>query len=130
MSEETSKALRAKELTKVTISLLNICNKFGVSLVCTFDAFCGYCEEAEKKGIENYSLYHWTKSVIDDPVKKSKHIRSFAFYRGPDQIYEKELALNLHYASKRLLEKELIEDLTLIDNDPMKNPQPPNNGNI
>ena len=130
VSVKTSQALRAKEHNVVTKSILSISQKFDVSPVCTFDAFCEYCKEAEENGIENYSLYHWTKSVIDDPDKKSKHIKSFAFYKSRDQIYEKELALNLHYALKRLLEKELIEDLTLIGNDPKKNPQPPNIDNI
>ncbi len=130
VSEETAEAIRAKELTIVTKSLLNICDQFGTSLVCTFDAFCGYCEEAEKNGIEKYSLYYWTKSVINDPVKKSKHLKSFAFYRGRDQTYDRELALNLHFELKRLLEQEWIEDLNLIDNDPKNNPQPPRDDKI
>ena len=65
-----------------------------MSLVCTFEAFKEYCDEAEQNGIEKYGLYHWTKSTIEDPLKKSKHLKSFAFYLGNDQIYEKEYCLS------------------------------------
>ena len=64
-----------------------------MTIVNTFDAFKDYCDEAEENGIEKYSLYHWTKSTIEDPEKKAKHLKGFAFYKGEaDQIYEKELA--------------------------------------
>ena len=48
--------------------------------------------EAEQNGIDGYGLYHWTKATIEDPLKKAKHLKSFAFYLGEDQIYPKELA--------------------------------------
>ena len=33
--------------------------------VCTLDGFLDYVKEAEKNDIEEYPLYHWTKSVVD-----------------------------------------------------------------
>lgn len=48
-------------------------------LVCTYDAFSAYCAEAEENGINEYELYYWTKATIDNPEKKAKHIKSYAF---------------------------------------------------
>ena len=125
VSEEVSKALRTEECTLVTKSILSISYKFGVLPVCTFDAFCGYCKESEENGIEKYPLYHWTKSVIDNPEKRTKHLKSFAFYKGLEQVYKKPFAEELYFELKSLLESHLIEDLHLIDNNPKNNPQPP-----
>ena len=106
-------------------NLDEISNDDGMSLVCTYDAFKGYCDEAEENGIEEYALYEWTKATIENPEKKAKHLKSFAFYRGFEQIYEKELALSLE---KKLLNLGLSEDLLevkVIDSNPANNPQPP-----
>ena len=125
VSEKTSQALRAKENNAVTKSILSISQKFDVSPVCTFDAFCEYCKEAEENGIENYSLYHWTKSIISSLDKRDKHLKSFAFYKDLNQVYKKEFADALYSKLKDLLEEGLIEELNLIDNNPKNNPQPP-----
>ena len=125
VSEKTSQALRARKHSEVTKSILSISQKFDVSPVCTFDAFCEYCKEAEENGIENYSLYHWTKSIITNLDKRDKHLKSFAFYKGLDQVYKKEIADALYSELKELLEEGLIEELNLIDNNPKNNPQPP-----
>jgi len=125
VSEKTSQALRAKENNAVTKSILSISQKFDVSPVCTFDAFCEYCKEAEENRIENYSLYHWTKSIISNLDKRDKHLKSFAFYKDLNQVYKKEFADALYSELKDLLEEGLIEELNLIDNNPKNNPQPP-----
>ena len=125
VSEKTSQALRAKEDNAVTKSILSISQKFDVSPVCMFDAVCEYCKEAEENGIEKYSLYHWTKSIITNLDKRDKHLKSFAFYKGLDQVYKKEIADALYSELKELLEEGLIEELNLIDNNPKNNPQPP-----
>ena len=95
-----------------------------MSLVCTFEAFKEYCDEAEQNGTEKYGLYHWTKSTIEDPLKKSKHLKSFAFYLGNDQIYEKELATGIQSHLKEIDDQELLE-INLLDSNPANNPQPP-----
>lgn len=125
VSEKTSQALRSKEDNAATKSILTISQKFDVSPVCTFDAFCEYCKEAEENEIEKYFLYNWTKSIISNLDKRDKHLKSFAFYKGLDQVYKKEIADALYSELKKLLEEGLIEDLNLIDNNPKNNPQPP-----
>ena len=125
VSERLSESLRSGNHTGLASSLIEISNDHGMSLVCTYDAFKGYCDEAEQNGIEEYALYDWTKATIENPEKKAKHLKSFAFYRGFEQIYEKELALSLE---KKLLNLGLSEDLLevkVIDSNPANNPQPP-----
>ena len=94
-------------------------------LVCTFDAFADYCEEAERVGIEKYELYHWTKSTIDNPEKKAKHLKSFAFYQGNNQVYSKKLACTIEQCLKELESHDDIVEINLIDSNPKNNPQPP-----
>ena len=125
VSERLSESLRSGRHTDLANDLDKISNDHGMSLVCTYDAFKGYCDEAEEHGIEGYALYDWTKATIENPEKKAKHLKSFAFYRGFEQIYEKELALSLE---EKLLNLGLSEDLLevkVIDSNPANNPQPP-----
>ena len=125
VSERLSESLRSGNHTDLANNLDRISNDHGMSLVCTYDAFKGYCDEAEENGIDEYALYDWTKATIENPDKKAKHLKSFAFYRGFEQIYEKELALLLE---KELLNLGLNEDLLeikVIDSNPANNPQPP-----
>ena len=125
VSERLSESLRNGSYTDLANNLEGISNDHGMSLVCTYDAFKGYCDEAEENGIEEYALYDWTKATIENPKKKAKHLKSFAFYKGFDQIYEKELALALE---ERLLDLGLGDDLLevkVIDSNPANNPQPP-----
>ena len=93
--------------------------------VCTLDGFLDYVKEAEKNDIEEYPLYHWTKSVVDDPQKKIKHSKSFAFYFGDEQIYEKQRAQSLYNDLLELNDENKIEEVKIIDSDPRNNPQPP-----
>ncbi len=93
--------------------------------VCTLDGFLDYVKEAEKNDIEEYPLYHWTKSVVDDPQKKIKHSKSFAFYFGDEQIYEKQRAQSLYNDMLELNDENKIEEIKIIDSNPRNNPQPP-----
>ena len=65
-----SEDLRGASESETARQVLSALDRFDARLACVFDEFCGYCAEAEKNGIENYPLYHWTKSVIDDPKKQ------------------------------------------------------------
>ena len=125
-SERLSRTLRTDDTSSLADKLRAISHSHGMTIVNTFDAFKGYCDEAEENGIEKYSLYHWTKSTIDDPEKKAKHLKGFAFYKGEaDQIYEKELAESLFANLEEIgLNDDLIE-IKLIDSNPANNPQPP-----
>ena len=125
VNDVLSKNLRTNEPTKTAENILAIAKKHGTRPVCTYDAFCDYCSEAEANDIEKYSLYDWTKQTIENPRKKEKHIKSFAFYKDNDQVYDKVLAVALHEDLLPLKNNGLIEELTLIDSNPKNNPQPP-----
>lgn len=125
-SERLSRTLRSEDTSSLADRLRAISQSHGMTIVNTFDAFKEYCDEAEGNGIEKYSLYHWTKSTIEDPEKKAKHLKGFAFYKGEaDQIYEKELALSLVSSLEEVGISEDLLEIKLIDSNPANNPQPP-----
>ena len=125
VSERLSESLRSGRHTDLANNLNDISKDHGMSLVCTYDGFKEYCDEAEENGIEEYALYDWTKATIENPEKKAKHLKSFAFYRGFEQIYEKEVALSLEENLEKLgISDELLE-IKVIDSNPANNPQPP-----
>ena len=125
VSESLSESLRSGKHSGLAGKLDEISSRHGMSLVCTYDAFKGYCDEAEENGVEEYALYEWTKSTIENPEKKAKHLKSFAFYRGFEQIYEKELALSLEESLKKVGMSEDLLEIKVIDSNPANNPQPP-----
>jgi hypothetical protein len=124
VSENISNDLRDMCQRNLSKKLKQIAKTHQMELVCTYDAFEAYCVEAEQNGIDGYGLYHWTKATIEDPIKKAKHLKSFAFYLGEDQIYSRELANSVQNQLKETNEKELLE-INLIDSNPANNPQPP-----
>ena len=125
-SERLSQTLRNEDTFSLADKLRAISHSHGMTIVNTFDAFKEYCDEAEENGIEKYSLYHWTKSTIEDPEKKAKHLNGFAFYKADaDQIYEKELALSLVSSLEEVGISDDLLEIKLIDSNPANNPQPP-----
>ena len=90
-SEVMSADLRGARAMGLSQAVLKIAEQNGMQLVCTFDAFREYCEEAERNDISQYHLYDWTKATIENPEKKVKHLKSFAFYLGNEQVYSKPL---------------------------------------
>ena len=125
VSESLSESLRSGKHSGLAGKLDEISSRHGMSLVCTYDAFKGYCDEAEENGVEEYALYEWTKSTIENPEKKAKHLKSFAFYRGFEQIYERELALSLEESLQKVGMSEDLLEIKVIDSNPANNPQPP-----
>tara|TARA_B100000161_G_scaffold235761_1_gene185300 strand:- start:40 stop:462 length:423 start_codon:yes stop_codon:yes gene_type:complete len=125
VSEQLSKDLRGVNSSSLAKEINKIASDNGSKLVCTFDAFAEYCEEAEREGIEQYELYQWTKSTIDNPEKKAKHLKSFAFYEGDNQVYRKELAYSIQQCLKDLDSGNDIVEINMIDSNPANNPQPP-----
>ena len=125
VSEKLSEDLRSVNNLGLSKEINKIASENNSRLVCTFDAFAEYCEEAEREGIEQYELYHWTKSTIDNPEKKAKHLKSFAFYEGDNQIYSKELARSIERRLKDLDSGIDIIEINMIDSNPANNPQPP-----
>ena len=75
VSEKLSQDIRGAQELELSQAINKIADENGSRIVCTFDAFAEYCEEAEDNGIEHYELYHWTKSTIENPEKKSKHLK-------------------------------------------------------
>ena len=125
VSDKLSEDLRGMHELELSQAINRIAYENGSRVVCTFDAFAEYCEEAEKNGIEHYELYHWTKSTIENPEKKSKHLKSFAFYEGDNQVYNKELAVSIQQSLETLDSGNDILEINLIDSNPANNPQPP-----
>ena len=125
VSDKLSDDLRGTQELELSQAINGIANENGSRIVCTFDAFAEYCEEAEKNGTEHYELYDWTKSTIENPEKKSKHLKSFAFYEGDNQVYKKELAISIQQSLERLDSGNDILEINLIDSNPANNPQPP-----
>ena len=79
VSEKLSEDLRSINNLELSKEINKIASENNSRLVCTFDAFAEYCEEAEREGIEQYELYNWTKSTIDNPEKKGKAFKVFCF---------------------------------------------------
>ena len=72
--------------------IADVLRRHDAKATCQYDAFAGYCAEAEREGIEQYPLYAWTKATIEDPAKKAKYLKSFTIYVGGEQVYPKEVA--------------------------------------
>ena len=125
VSEKLSQDLRGVQELELSQAIKKIADKNRTRIVCTFDAFAEYCKEAEINGIEHYELYHWTKSTIENPEKKSKHLKSFAFYEGDNQVYNKALAVSIKQNLEDLDSGNDIIEINLIDSNPANNPQPP-----
>ena len=119
-----SEDLRGASESETAREVLSALVGFDARLACVFDEFCGYCAEAERNGIENYPLYHWTKSVIDDPNKQEKHQRSFTIYMGAEGVYPVTAAQDLIAALEDIAKGKDIH-VQMVDTDPAKNPQPP-----
>ena len=125
-SDRLSQTLRCGGSSNLADKLTAISHSHGMTIVNTYDAFKKYCEEAEENGVDKYSLYHWTKSTIEDSEKKAKHLKGFAFYKGEaDQIYEKDLAESLVASLEEIGISEDLIEIKLIDSNPANNPQPP-----
>ena len=106
-------------------SLRRILAAHDAELICQYDAFAGYCAEAEARGVEHYPLYAWTKAVIDDPAKKAKYLKSFSIHVGGAEVYAKESADALEAALTPLVGAGTVTRLAKHDTDPANSPQMP-----
>ena len=105
--------------------LARILETHNTVLKCQYDAFADYVAEAEAHGPENYPLYAWTKSTIEDPVKKDKYLKSFTFYVAGQEVYPKHQADPLVEDLRPLAGGPVIANLKIYDTNPANNPQPP-----
>merc|ERR1711991_532132 len=117
--------LRSESNLDISKKINKIARKHQTRPVCTLDGFLDYLKEAEKNDVRDYPLYDWTKSVVQDPDKQIKHSKSFAFYFGDEQIYEKERAVSLYNDLVEFNDENKIEEIKIIDSNPRNNPQPP-----
>ena len=129
LPQDLADDLRYDGKSDLSQEINKIARKHETRPVCTLDGFLDYVKEAEKNGTNDYPLYHWTKSVVEDPQKQKKHSKSFAFYLGDEQIYEKKRAESLYNDLSKLNNDNKIEEIKIIDSNPRNNPQPPMNGN-
>ena len=120
-----SSNLRKNKPSGLARQIKSLARKHGTTIVCTYDAFVDYCREAESNSVEDYPLYAWTKQTIENPEKKQKHLKSFAFYRNNDQVYERALAETIYSELLPLADNGTIDEVKLIDSNPANNPQPP-----
>ena len=93
-----------------------------------FDAFSEYVAAAERRGIEGYPLYGWTKATIQNPTKKEKYLKSFTLYVDDQEVYAKEIADSLEFDLQPIAASGLITRISKYDTNPENNPQPPQRG--
>lgn len=91
----------------------------------TYDAFVNYVAEAERHGVDRYPLYKWTKATIEDPIKRAKHLTSFAVYVDGEEVYDVANADALEADLRLLQENGLIVSVSKHDTNPESNPQAP-----
>ena len=125
LADDAAAAARAGAVHPGLGALRQILAANDARLVCQFDAFAGYCAEAEARGIEHYPLYAWTKAVIADPTKKAKYLKSFSIHVGGAEVYAKDRADALEAALTPLVGAGVVTRLAKHDTDPANNPQMP-----
>ena len=105
--------------------IVAILRRHDAKAVCQYDAFAGYCAEAEREGVAEYPLYDWTKATIEDPAKKAKYLKSFTLYVDGSQVYPGPQADALEAELQPLVGGGVIVKLHKYDTNPANNPQPP-----
>ena len=102
--------------------LRDILAAHNARLICQYDAFAGYCAEAEEHGIEHYPLYAWTKAVIADPAKQAKYVKSFSIHVGGAEVYDEDTADALEAALTPLVGAGAVTRLAKHDTNPANSP--------
>src|SRR6266516_938646 len=125
LGDEFAELARRNPHDPAISSLTAILITHRATMKCQFDAFADYVAEAEKLGPENYPLYEWTKATIENPAKKSKHVKSFALYVNGNEVYAKEIADALESDLQPMVGRELITRMSRHSTNPADNPQPP-----
>ncbi len=123
LAEGAAEAARADAEHPGLGPLRRILAAHDAALVCQYDAFAGYCAEAQ--GIEGYPLYAWTKAVIADPAKEAKYLKSFSIHVGGDEVYAKERADALEAALRPLVGAGVVTRLAKHDTNPANSPRMP-----
>lgn len=117
-------ALRGRADDPALAGLADILRRHGAEAICQYDAFAGYCAEAEREGIDRYPLYHWTKATIENPAKQAKYRKSFTLYLDGQEVYQAGPADALERELRPLVGSVILR-LRRHDTNPANNPQPP-----
>jgi hypothetical protein len=125
LTDELAEIARRDPANPALDPLPAILARHKASMRSQFDAFAGYVAEAERHGLEDYPLYHWTKATIDNPAKKARYQKSFTLYVDGDEVYAKDKADALEADLQPLVGSGLVTRLAKHDTDPANNPQPP-----
>ena len=125
LAEDAAAAARARAEHPGLGPLRRILAAHDAALACQYDAFAGYCAEAEAQGVEHYPLYAWTKAVIADPAKKAKYLKSFSIHVGGAEVYAKRSADALEAELGRLVGAGAVTRLAKHDTNPANSPQMP-----
>ena len=125
LAEDAAEAARAGGEYAGLGPLREILAAHDARLICQYDAFVGYCAEAEEHGIEHYPLYAWTRAVIADPVKQAKYVKSFSIHVGGAEVYARDKADALEAALTPLVGAGVVTRLAKHDTNPANSPQMP-----
>ena len=125
LEEEEAAAARRGEDHPALRPIIDILVRHNAVLVCQYDAFAAYCEEAERQGITHYPLYAWTRATIEQPAKQAKYIRSFSLRVDGEEVYPGDRADALERDLRPLVGGAAVKRIAKHDTNPATNPQPP-----
>lgn len=125
LEDGAAEAARAGNDDPALEPLADILARHGAALVCQYDAFAGYCAEAERNGIDGYPLYAWTRATIEDPAKKAKYVKSFSLHVGGAEVYARDKTDALETDLRPLVGGAIVKSLARHDTNPDNNPQMP-----
>ena len=125
LADELAETARRDAGAPALGSLPRILRKHDATMKCQLDAFSDYVAQAEADGVKGYPLYEWTKATIEDPIKKAKHLKSFALHVKGQDVYPKEEADALEADLQPLVDGPRIPRLPRHDTNPASNPQMP-----
>ena len=125
LADELAEVARRDPAAPALEPLSRVLEKHSATMRCQLDAFVDYVAEAEAHGVEGYPLYAWTKATIEDPVKRAKHLRSFALHIKGDAMYPKQEADALEADLQPVVDGTSILRMSRHDTNPANNPQMP-----
>ena len=125
LADELAEVARRDFAAPALGPLPRVLEKHSATMKCQLDAFADYVAEAEAHGIEDYPLYAWTKATIEDPVKRAKHLRSFALHIKGEAVYPVQEADALETDLQPVVDGTSILRISRHDTNPANNPQMP-----
>lgn len=129
LTDEFAAVARADARDPQLKAVNDILDKYGVKMINQLDALEGFCAEAEAAGDigpEN-ELYHWTKHVVQQPIKQARYSKQFTLYDLDDnQVYDEAIVDGLIAELQPLIGDGIIAQMSeKYDNVKENNPQAP-----